>query len=77
MKGLLALCKCLVPAAFGVGKFHLEDFGCLLKGVQHVRRIGKHTCRRRFGGERGIALTTRAAQASFGYGGTDRKVSFG
>lgn len=77
MKGFLALCKCLVPAAFGVEKFHLEDFGCLLKGVNHIWRIGKHTCRRRFGGKGRTALATRAAQASFGYGGPDRKMSFG
>ena len=77
MKGFLALCKCLAPAAFGVGEFHFEDFGCLPKGVKHVRRIVKKVFGTRLGGERRTTLAMRAAQASLGHGAADRKVSLG
>jgi len=77
LKGLLALCKCLAAAAFGVGKFHLKYFGCLLEGVKHVRRIGKRAFDGPFGGERLTAPAEGAALAKFGQGDRDRKVSSG
>jgi len=79
MQDLLTLGERIKSAAFGTGELHFEDFGGLLKRLDHVRRVRNHELGRISGRlwNRSVTPLAGASEAKFCNGGPGGETSNG